>query len=217
MQILLCAATTFEIGPAISYIKQKKLEHKITVLITGVGLTAATYSLTKEVFNRPPQLTIQAGVAGCLTKNFELTKTVVVKNDSIGELGVFENEQFKNIFELALVENNSFPWKNEKLPNTNIDLLEMSGLEIVDSVSVQEITTDKNRIAYYKNKLGAAIETMEGAALHYVGLMENIPFLQLRSLSNYVGERDKTKWKLQESIEQLNVELKQLLIKLVGL
>lgn len=217
MQILLCAATIFEIATTISYIKQKKLEHKITVVITGVGLTAATYSLTKEVLNRQPQLIIQAGIAGSLNENLELTKTVVVKNDAIGDLGVFENEQFKNIFELALVEKNSLPWKNERLLNSNIDVLEMTGLEIVDSVSIQEITTDKNRIAYYKNKLGAEIETMEGAALHYVGLMENIPFLQLRSISNYAGERDKTKWNLEASIEQLNVELKQLLIKLLDL
>jgi futalosine hydrolase len=48
---------------------------------------------------------------------------------------------------------------------------------------------------------------MEGAALHYVCLQENIPFVQIRSVSNYVGERDKTKWKIQEAIENLNREL----------
>jgi futalosine hydrolase len=55
---------------------------------------------------------------------------------------------------------------------------------------------------------------MEGAALHYIGLKENIPFLQLRSISNYVGERDKEKWQLQEAIRNVNLVLQELLTKL---
>jgi futalosine hydrolase len=35
----------------------------------------------------------------------------------------------------------------------------------------------------------------------------NVPFIQIRSISNYVGERDKTKWKMKEAIENLNQTL----------
>ena len=45
---------------------------------------------------------------------------------------------------------------------------------------------------------------MEGAALHYACLMEGVPFLQLRSMSNYIGERNKKKWDMQVSISNLN-------------
>jgi futalosine hydrolase len=48
---------------------------------------------------------------------------------------------------------------------------------------------------------------MEGAALHYVCLMENIPFLQIRSISNYAGQRNKAKWNFNDSIQNLNREL----------
>jgi futalosine hydrolase len=44
---------------------------------------------------------------------------------------------------------------------------------------------------------------MEGAALHYVGSLTKTPFIQIRAVSNYVGERNKAKWKLKESVEQL--------------
>jgi futalosine hydrolase len=47
--------------------------------------------------------------------------------------------------------------------------------------------------------------------LHYVCLMEHVSFLQLRSVSNYVGERNKKKWKLPLAIENLNKELIRLL------
>ena len=45
---------------------------------------------------------------------------------------------------------------------------------------------------------------MEGAALHYACKKFQIPFIQIRSVSNYVGERDKSKWKLKEAIEAIN-------------
>jgi futalosine hydrolase len=52
---------------------------------------------------------------------------------------------------------------------------------------------------------------MEGAALHYVCLQQEINFLQLRSISNIVGERDKQKWEMKEAIANLNMELKKIL------
>jgi futalosine hydrolase len=55
---------------------------------------------------------------------------------------------------------------------------------------------------------------MEGAALHYVCLMEKIPFLQIRSISNYIGERNKKNWNMKESIINLNKELIRLLEQL---
>ncbi|MBK7884081.1 MAG: hypothetical protein IPJ81_10000 [Chitinophagaceae bacterium] len=55
---------------------------------------------------------------------------------------------------------------------------------------------------------------MEGAALQYVCLQEKIPFIQIRGISNYVGERDKLKWKMKEAIFNLNIELKNIVKKL---
>jgi futalosine hydrolase len=37
--------------------------------------------------------------------------------------------------------------------------------------------------------------------------MENIPFIQLRSISNYIAERDKKKWDMKNSIINLNKKL----------
>jgi futalosine hydrolase len=52
---------------------------------------------------------------------------------------------------------------------------------------------------------------MEGAALHYMGRDLNIPFIQIRAVSNYVGERNKAKWEMQEAIYNLNETLLQYL------
>ncbi len=214
MSILVCAATAFEIEPTLSLITQNKINEKVVTLVTGVGLTAATYQLTKQVLVNRPKLIIQAGLAGSFNADLPILKTVVVKNESLGDLGVLENNRFKNIFELGFEEKNKLPWTEGKLLNTHEAILKLTDLPIVNAVTVQQITTDRILIDHYKNELGAQIETMEGAALHFVALMENIPFIQIRCISNFVGERDKQNWKIQESIRQLNLELQRLLVKL---
>jgi futalosine hydrolase len=37
--------------------------------------------------------------------------------------------------------------------------------------------------------------------------MENLPFVQMRGISNYIGERNRKKWNVNESINNLNYEL----------
>jgi len=63
-------------------------------------------------------------------------------------------------------------------------------------------------------KVGSGLLLMEGAALHYVCLLERIPFLQIRSISNETGVRDKARWKMKEALTDLNATLISLIKKL---
>src|SRR5829696_1488240 len=211
MKILLCAATEIEISPTIKLLFSYHT-HSLEVVITGVGLMTSTYALTKAVAIHQPNLIIQAGIAGTLAKEQTLCEVVVIKNETIGDMGVHENGSFHSLFDLHLLSPNILPWKNGWLANDN-ELINQTGLKIVDGVTVNEISTNEETIEYYRHQLHAHIETMEGAALHYVGLIEKIPFLQVRSLSNFIGERDKTKWEIKKSIANLNRELQRLLTK----
>ena len=69
--------------------------------------------------------------------------------------------------------------------NNHKKILRTCGLEVVKAVTVNEVTTNKRRIRLFKEQQ-TVVESMEGAALHYAGLMERVPFLQIRSVSNYV-------------------------------
>lgn len=214
MQLLLCASTELEIKPTIEFIQNETIQ-TVDVLITGVGMMAAAYSLTKRVLTNRPDFILQAGVAGCLDKNLPLNKIVLIENENIGDLGVKENENFKTLFDLNLLQPHSFPWQNGKLTNS-IESLKSSGLKVVDGVTVNEISTDAARIHYYRKHLKASVESMEGAALHFVALQENIQFLQMRSLSNFAGERDKSKWVMDIAIANLNLELQRILTKFLS-
>ena len=84
-------------------------------------------------------------------------------------------------------------------------------MKTVTGITVNEISTRPERIQQLIKKYNPLLESMEGAAFHYVGRQANIPFLQIRSVSNYIGERNKANWKLKESIANLN----QVIIKYV--
>ena len=49
MDILLIAATAKEIEPFFEYYRNTKKTQNIDILITGIGLTAATYRLLKQL------------------------------------------------------------------------------------------------------------------------------------------------------------------------
>ena len=190
MNILLIAATVKEIEPFLQQHRNSKNLLDIDILITGIGLTSATYHLAKQLQLKKPELVIQAGVAGCFDEQLALGSVVIIKQDTIADESVVELKRLKTIFDLGLISPNEFPYSKGWLINSNKTFLKRSGLKTVKGISVNHVTSSKEMIVFYKNKFNPVVESMEGAAMHYVCLMEKILFLQLRSISNYIGERN---------------------------
>ena len=215
MNILLIAATAKEIEPFFEYYRNTKRFQDIDILITGIGLTAATYRLLKQINLKKPDLIIQAGVAGCFNKKIPLGTVVIVKKETIADQSVVELNKLKTLFDLDLVPHDQFPYTNGWLEN-NSEILKTTSLRKIKAISVNEITTSNQRVKFYKDAFDPVIESLEGAALHYTCLMEKIPFIQLRSISNYIAERNKKKWDLKKSIINLNKELINLIETMNG-
>ena len=154
-------------------------------------------------------MVIQAGIAGSFTAEIPPGQTVLVKQDRFGDLGIEEKNNFNTIFESGFADENEFPFEKGWLVNRD-KLLAATSITQVKGVTVNKVTDDPLQKQQLLEKFSAQVESMEGAALHYVCLQEKIPFLQVRSISNYVGERDKTKWKMQEAVNNLSAETEKL-------
>ena len=214
MHLLLVSATDFEIMEIIQWLNSTGHSHnsvKTDLLISGIGQLKSIYSIQKQIHTKRPDLIIQAGIGGAQTKN-DIGRVYVIGSERIADLGLMEKSGFTNIFEMGLSNSHEFPFKNGKLVNPYNHLLKWSGLPLVDGVTVNEIKSFD--FAGFQQNSGPVVESMEGAALHYVCLMENIPFLQIRSVSNTIGERDKTQWKIKEALKRLNDTLISLIQKL---
>ena len=214
LNTLVIAATTAEITPFLDLLRKPgnplANRNDIDILITGVGLTAATWAITRQLHIKKPVEVIQAGLAVSFDRGIPLGSVLAVKQDLIADQAVMESGSFKSISDLGLMDANRYPYAKGWLINKS-DLIKKTRLKKVKAISVNEISTSRQRIASYRAAFDPAIESMEGAALHYCCLMENVPFIQLRAVSNYAGERNKRKWFMQESINNLNNELVKLL------
>ena len=209
MYILLIAATNFEIQPTINYLADRDCligRNEFGVLITGIGSMSTAYWLTKSIATRRPDCIIQAGIGGSFSGNYPPGTLVLVNEEVTGDLGVEENNEFKDVFDMGLPQINT-PYTGKGLVNKHVDLLQRYHLPLVRSVTINEISTRPERIQQLQQKYQPVVESMEGAAFHYTALMEKIPYIQLRAISNMVGERDKSKWKMKEAIALLNEQL----------
>jgi futalosine hydrolase len=205
MKILLVAATKMELQPFLGKVNQRE-GSDIETLICGIGIAATVYQLTKKLLNNHYDLVIQAGIGGSFTKKIKKGEVVIVRKDAFAGPAILESGVFKTPF----FDENEFPFQGRHLVNTN-EFLKSTHLRVVDGVTTDVITDEKKQNKKMRKAFAADIESMEGAALHYVCLLQKIPFLQIRAISNKVGVRDKTKWKIKTAIENLAMELHALL------
>jgi futalosine hydrolase len=211
MRIIITAATNGEWMPCFQKINPKYVGNSKQFSIgfheSGIGMLASSVSLMKMFVQETPSLIIQVGIAGCFDKKIPLGKVFAVKDDFAGDIGVVENKTWKDLFDLKLDKPNDAPYEKKSLPNPWLKQYNHLLLPTKKSVTVNTITTDKSKIELYTKRYKATLESMEGASLHYIGRDLHIPFIQLRAVSNYIGERDKSKWKMQEAIMNLNEKL----------
>ena len=207
MRILVTAATAIELMPAreVWEVLRYQTDTPLTMecIETGIGATATAYHTLKALSaaaDKPYDLSINMGIAGSFSSSLPIGTVVRVASDCFGDSGIQTASGFQSLFDAQLLNANSFPFKSEKLTPPPLSpewesLL--ASLPVAEGVTVQRLVTDA------LTKMIPTVETMEGAAFFYVCMMEEIPCLALRAVSNMAGERDKEKWNIPLSINNL--------------
>ena len=83
---------------------------------------------------------------------------------------------------------------------------------VVSAITVGAVTGTSRIAKDLIKKYNPDIETMEGASFFYICTGERVPFLALRSVSNMVGIRDKSKWNISLALQKLGEGLEKLLL-----
>ena len=214
MRILLLSATDLECRSSFDWLEAHP-ELPVTRLVSGVGQMAAAVALQKQVLQQRPDLIVQAGIAGASSPG-DIGQVFTIDSEILADLGADETTGFRDLFELSLADPRTAPFSQGKLINPWQKVMEIAGLARRPGLTVNQIATEKKLLETRKQKYPLFVESMEGAALHYVALQENIPVLQIRAISNETGERDKTRWKMKDSIAALNTTLQTLIQKLIN-
>jgi futalosine hydrolase len=212
-KMIVIAATAIEIEPFITYLKTnytmvsptifQNNRYTIDILITGVGMMNTAFSLGKCLSQQKFDGAIQAGIAGSFDTTISLGTLVAVKTEQYGDLGAEDYDDFLDIFELGFMNPDQFPFTQKKLENQK-PLALNAGLPWVNSLSVNTVSGSIPTIAEKKKKYNCGIENMEGIAFHFACLEQEIPFVQIRAISNYVSPRNKSEWQIDLAIRNLN-------------
>jgi futalosine hydrolase len=191
MNILIVAATNKEI------LSQEF--NDCDILISGVGMINACFGLTKYLQENKPDIIINVGVAGAFKKEYVLGDVLEVSRDCFSEMGVQNRDRFLNMSDVGLDVDTTFQYS----PQTN--LIQARG------ITVNTVHGKNEAIEEVVKRLNPDLESMEGAAFMLVCQKFNIRFIQIRSVSNYVEERNKEKWDLDLAIRNLNIQLRTII------
>ena len=223
MKILIVSATEKEILPVKKNLKinvSNACMMKYTVvkdlavdyLITGVGCTFTTYTLSQKLQAEKYDLVINAGIAGSFNPDLKIGDVVWVEQDEFAGLGIEEGKNFYTLFDKNFLNPNEFPFNNGKLENPNqFKQNVFQSLQKVKAITSDITHGNKESIEKIKQKFAADIETMEGAAFFYVCLKEGVQFMAIRSISNYVQERNTQSWNIPLAIQNLNHKLLEII------
>ncbi|MFK8105138.1 MAG: futalosine hydrolase [Saprospiraceae bacterium] len=225
MLILLVAATPFELAPTTQYLQKNFTDQKnglyvkdklrVQLLVTGVGLVNTSFYLAKILAKTRPNFVINAGIAGAFTTDFKLGDVVQIVKERFGDLGVEEADgNFVDIHQLKLVKSNEAPYEAGWLNNMAGN--DFDFLPKVVGISVNKVHGAAPSIERITRKYAPDLETMESAAVFHACLLEELPFLAIRSISNYVEPRNKDNWDIPLAIEELNKVLVEMLGSFVG-
>ncbi|MEM8908425.1 MAG: futalosine hydrolase, partial [Bacteroidota bacterium] len=188
----------------------QKGDLQVDVLLTGVGMTATAFALGQYLATAQPSLLLNAGTAGAFDRDIPLGTVLNVVSERFADLGVeTATGSFTDVHELGLVGADDFPFQQGLLQNEAGK--QYAFLPQVSGLTVNKVHGFPQSIERLQTKYAVAVETMEGAAVFYACLLAKVPFLQIRSISNYVEARNKANWKIPLAIERLNQVLLEML------
>ncbi len=177
------------------------------VAVLGVGKAALASALTEAIVRSAPRGVLLFGVAGAFRKSgLQVGEVCVVGTDTFGDEGVLHPGGFTSVAELNLGPVGPFA-----TANVAQQVAERLGCRSVAGVTVSTCSGTDAAADILRLRSGADVETMEGAAAAMVCARFGMPFVQLRAISNFTGDRDRGQWDLTAAVAAVGVAVRSLL------
>jgi len=200
MKILVVAATRAELTGLYTYFSLPEENfvqtERFDILITGVGMTATAFALGRYLSGNY-QLVVNLGIAGCYDHSIPLGTLLQITNDQFSELGAEDKDEFIPIETLGF-------GKSTYRAINSVEDESLQALRKVDGITVNKVHGNKQSIQTIVARLHPVTESMEGAAVFYACEHAGTDCLQVRSISNYVEERNRDSWKIGLALKNLN-------------
>ena len=226
MRILIVASSNREVSDLTHKVKfvhqiephyrsYKYGDMQLDILITGYGSAFTSYHLTRALSMINYDLSINIGLAGSFDHFLEQGFVVNVVQDQFADLGQEHKNKIFTLFEEELMDENEFPFSEGILNSLGtFEIDEVESLIPVKGITLNTLYTNPKQINILRDKYSPEIETMNGAAFFYVCLLEKVPFLQIRAISNFVEISRIENWNIPSALSNLTGSLIHILDEL---
>ncbi len=186
------------------------------LLVSGPGVFNTAHALTAYLEHSVPKLILDTGIAGVFTQ----------AGCSTGDIGIAAQERYVHTgvrredstchdpLPFDLIENNGLTrqgiYEFDQAMVDSCRKILCSEPEIGENsvisgrfITVSAITCSYEQAEKMHNAFFPVMEAMEGAAAAHVAMLYSIPMIEVRSGSNFTGERSREKWDIRLASERV--------------
>ncbi|AET66483.1 futalosine nucleosidase [Desulfosporosinus orientis DSM 765] len=181
-----------------------KSDPRFEVLLGGVGPVAAGVNTSRALAAANYNLVISAGFAGGFPNRAEVGSVVVGTEIVAADLGAETPEGFSSLNELGFgstcirTDKGLVDYVTKALVKAKLRVF--NGPVLTVSTVTGTAETAKEMMARIPR---AAAEAMEGYGVGFAALDQGLPVIEVRAISNMVGPRNRSAWRIREALEVL--------------
>ena len=176
----------------------------VVIFHLGVGKTNAAHGATLLLEKFTPTLMLLTGCGGAYRKSGLVPGDLAMADEEIfGDEGVITLQGWRStrFLKLPLLRKGDQIYYNSFKIDRNIlgrakKILRKFTIKIGSFVTISEISGTPQKAEEMEKRFHGICENMEGAAVAQLCTLYNVPFLEIRGISNLVKERNKGEWDL---------------------
>jgi futalosine hydrolase len=184
-------------------------DHRVALCISGMGKVNAAHAATLILTKFEPDAILVFGIGGAYpSSGAQIGDIALAKEEIAGDEGVLTQDGFKDTEYIGIpllktatsLIYTTYP-AAEHLVQQSLKTLgpyqETGGkLHVGSFVTLSTCTGTSARSQELENRYHGLCENMEGAAVAQVAELHNIPWGEVRGISNLVEDRDLSKWRI---------------------
>jgi futalosine hydrolase len=179
-------------------------DERFDIIVGGVGPAAAAASTAIALSEASYRYVLCMGIGGSYREPVQFDAVVIADELIAADLGAESPEGFIRLDELGFGE--TLIPVDPELANLVATTLRQANMQVTTGsiLTVSTATGTEETAAQLKERFPqASAEGMEGYGVAVAAQKYQIPFIEIRTISNKVGLRDRAAWKIKEALAQL--------------
>jgi futalosine hydrolase len=196
-----------------SIIAGRIADQEIALCVGGMGKASAAHAATLLLTHFDPEALLIFGVGGAYPSSgakvgdIALAKEEIAGDEGVLTLDGFKDTQYIGIPLLKTATSTiytTYPASDRLLERSRKALASArrdNNVHVGPFVTLSTCTGTATRARELENRYHGLCENMEGAAAAHAALCHDVPWLEVRGISNIVEDRDLKKWNIPKAAE----------------